>query len=109
MYTAQEIEKLGLFEIYNDGSNLPIVCYKLKENADVRWDLYDLSERLLMKGWQVQAYPLPDNLKDTIIQRIVCRADLGYNMGEMFVNDFKQSIYDLGVKRHKTSVFGFTH
>ncbi|MGL5615439.1 MAG: glutamate decarboxylase [Sarcina sp.] len=109
MYISKEIEKTGLFEIFNDGSNLPIVCYRLKEDADVRWDLYDLSERLLMKGWQVPAYPLPDNLKEITIQRIVCRADLGYNMGEMFAKDFKTAIEDLDAKRHKGETFGFTH
>ncbi len=85
MYLSKEIENMGLFEIYNDGSNLPIVCYKLKEDANVEWTLYDLADRLLMKGWQVPAYPLPENLKDVIIQRIVCRADLGHNMAEQLI------------------------
>lgn len=28
LFLSKEIENLGLFEIYNDGENLPIVCYK---------------------------------------------------------------------------------
>lgn len=59
MYLAKAIEKTGLFEIVNDGSQLPIVCYKLREDINCDWDLYDLADRLLMKGWQVPAYPLP--------------------------------------------------
>ncbi|WP_300350500.1 glutamate decarboxylase, partial [Clostridium sp.] len=69
MYLSDEIEKMGLFEIYNNGENLPIVCYKLKDDANVEWTLYDLADRLLMKGWQVPAYPLPADLQDVIIQR----------------------------------------
>ena len=76
MYLSREIEATGLFKIYNDGENLPIVCYRLKNEDDVQWTLYDLADRLAMKGWQIPAYPLPVNLQDTIIQRIVCRSRL---------------------------------
>ncbi|HBC90107.1 MAG TPA: glutamate decarboxylase, partial [Lactococcus sp.] len=92
MYLAEAIEKTGLFEIVNDGSQLPIVCYKLKENRDCDWDLYDLADRLLMKGWQVPAYPLPKNLEDVIIQRVVVRADFGMNMAYNYVQDMQEAI-----------------
>ena len=115
MYLAKEIENIGLFEIYNDGSNLPIVCFKLKEDANVEWTLYDLADRLLMKGWQVPAYPLPENLQDVIIQRIVCRADLGHNMAEQLMQDIKDGIEALNKARvlqdreTKKGAYGFTH
>ncbi|WP_242856971.1 pyridoxal-dependent decarboxylase, partial [Paraclostridium sordellii] len=32
MYLSDEIEKTGLFKIYNNGENLPIVCYRLVDN-----------------------------------------------------------------------------
>jgi glutamate decarboxylase len=112
---SKAVEATGLFEIYNDGSKLPIVCYKLKEDADVVWTLYDLADRLQMKGWQVPAYPLPDNLSDTIIQRYVVRADFGMNMACEFTDDFRQAIVELG-KAHvvgpkdpEQKVHGFTH
>ena len=114
MYLAKEIKDMGLFEIYNDGKELPIVCYKLKEDANVEWSLYDLADRLLMKGWQVPAYPLPADLQDTIIQRIVCRADLSHNLAELYLRDLKAAIEDLNNARvlnqkSKTGVQGFTH
>lgn len=114
MFLASELEKTGLFEIYNNGENLPIVCYKLKEDANVDWTLYDLADRLLMKGWQVPAYPLPEDLQDTIIQRIVCRADLSHNLAELYLRDLKAAIEDLNNARvlkqkDKAGVQGFTH
>ncbi|MGL5869550.1 MAG: glutamate decarboxylase [Clostridium chrysemydis] len=114
MFLSKELEKTGLFEIYNDGSNLPIVCYKLKDDANVDWTLYDLSDRLLMKGWQVPAYPLPANLQETIIQRFVCRADLGHNMAEQLVIDLNTAIKDLNEARilkadPRKESYGFTH
>ncbi|ELC8441957.1 glutamate decarboxylase [Clostridium perfringens] len=114
MYLADELAKTGLFEIYNNGENLPIVCYKLKADANVQWTLYDLADRLLMKGWQVPAYPLPENLQDTIIQRVVCRADFSHNLAELYLRDLKAAIEDLNNarvldKKAKTGVQGFTH
>ncbi|AMN36558.1 TPA: glutamate decarboxylase [Clostridium perfringens] len=114
MYLSSELEKTGLFEIYNNGENLPIVCYKLKEDAKVDWTLYDLADRLLMKGWQVPAYPLPADLQDTIIQRVVCRADFSHNLAELYLRDLKAAIEDLNNARvlnqkAKTGVQGFTH
>lgn len=109
LFLSREIEKLDLFEIYNDGENLPIVCYKLKDDAKVNWTLYDLADRLLMRGWQVPAYPLPANLEETLIQRIVCRADMGKNLAESFLSDFKTAIDELNNKKERTGAFGFTH
>lgn len=115
MYLAESIEKTGLFEIVNDGSQLPIVCYKLKEDRDCDWDLYDLADRLLMKGWQVPAYPLPKNLENDIIQRVVVRADFGMNMAYNYVQDMQEAIEFLNkahIKYHnepKNKTYGFTH
>ena len=114
MFLASELEKTGLFQIYNNGENLPIVCYKLRDDVNVDWTLYDLADRLLMKGWQVPAYPLPADLQDTIIQRIVCRADLSHNLAELYLRDLKAAIEDLNNARvlkqkDKAGVQGFTH
>lgn len=114
MFLASELEKTGLFQIYNNGENLPIVCYKLRDDVNVDWTLYDLADRLLMKGWQVPAYPLPADLQDTIVQRIVCRADLSHNLAELYLRDLKAAIEDLNKARvlnqkSKIGVQGFTH
>lgn len=115
MYLSREVMKLGLFENYNDGDNLPIVCYGMKEDADVNWTLYDLADRLLMKGWQVPAYPLPNAMEDVTIQRFVCRADLTMPMAQELMEDFKQSIVELNQARvlsentDTRKVHGFIH
>ena len=115
-YLAKEIEKTGRFFIYHDGSDLPVVCYTIKEKTGQEWTLYDLSDRLLMRGWQIPTYPLPVNLEDTVIQRIVCRADLNYDMAELLMRDIEEGIRELDeavilphAKDKKPKVYGFTH
>ncbi|MEG0733029.1 MAG: glutamate decarboxylase [Vagococcus sp.] len=112
---ASAIEETQLFEMYNTGETIPIVCYALKKDTGIQWTLYDLADRLQMRGWQVPAYPLPKNLDDIVVQRIVCRADLGKNRGIAFINDFKECIEELNQahilfhdKRNKDT-YGFTH
>ena len=83
---------------------------------NVKWTLYDLSDRLLMKGWQLPTYPLPKDLDNIVIQRIFYRADLGYNMAEDFIEDFNNAITKLDKahilfydKKEEKKVQGFTH
>ena len=95
MFISDELKKTGLFSIYNDGSNMPIICYKLLDDSGVKWTLYDLSDHLEMKGWQVPIYPLPDNMNDTIISRIVCRSDMSLNLAERLIEDLKEAIHNL--------------
>lgn len=115
MYLAKNVEKMGLFKMYNVGENIPIVCYALKEDADVEWTLYDLADRLLMRGWQVPAYPLPVNMQDVIIQRYVCRADLTMPMAQAFIQDMELAIEELNQARilqpksDEVKTQGFTH
>lgn len=116
LYLAKAVEDTGLFEIYNDATNIPIVCYRLKNPENHNWTLYELADRLLMKGWQVPAYPLPENLQDTIIQRYVVRADLSMNMAEDLVKDLLAAIEYLEKNtkneapgKTKKDAQGFTH
>ena len=114
------IRETGLFEIYNDGGHMPVICYTLKENAayedgtEVKWNLYDLEDRLMMHGWQVPAYPMPEDVGSTTVQRIVCRADLTYNLAEAFVENFKKCVEELKhahilCHEEKSGAYGFTH
>ncbi|WP_157454812.1 glutamate decarboxylase [Carnobacterium maltaromaticum] len=115
MYLAAEVEKTGLFKMYNDGVNLPIVCYALKVETEVEWTLYDLADRLLMKGWQVPAYPLPADLEDVLVQRYVVRADFGMNTAVDFMEDFNEALKDLNQahvlfhSKEEHGAQGFTH
>ena len=115
MKIAAAIEAFDIFELYNDGENLPIVCYRLKPDANVNWNLYDLADRLQMKGWQVPAYPLPEDLENVEIQRFVCRGDFGMNMANALIEDIKTAVAELdkaNVSMHADEgphVHGFTH
>ncbi|MFV0529526.1 MAG: glutamate decarboxylase [Lachnospiraceae bacterium] len=114
-YLSSFLQETGLFRLYSSGEQLPVVCYTMKAEANTAWTLYDLSDRLQMKGWQVPTYPLSADLQDTIVQRYVCRADLPMHVAREFVQDFKEALEDL--QRAQVTFYaendrvtkGFTH
>lgn len=114
-YIQDALVKTGLFEMVNDCTHLPILCYAFKDTTNVPWTLYDLSDHLRMRGWQVPTYPMSDDLDDLIVQRIVCRADFGMNEAVEFVEDLNASIDELNKERSdkeqdpRPNHYGFTH
>ena len=55
MYLAEEIGKMEPFELWNVGSDIPVFAWYLKETASKNWSLYDLADRLRLKGWLIPA------------------------------------------------------
>lgn len=94
-YLSTAIEKMGAFEIIYDGDmerGIPALCWKLKEGTDPGYTLYDLAERLRMRGWQVPAYSMPANRQDLVVQRILVRHGVSRDLGDLLIRDMGQCI-----------------
>lgn len=91
-YLASQIEELGPFEIVSRGHEIPMVTYKIKEKANVDFNLYDLVDRLHMNGWLMPAYPLPKNCQDTTIARVVVRNGFSKQMADNLLSDIKEAL-----------------
>jgi glutamate decarboxylase len=101
-YLATEIEKLPDFTLWNEPTDIPVFAWKLTENPDRNWSLYDLSDRLRMKGWQIPAYPMPVNLEKLTVQRIVVRNGLGIDLAKDLVEDIIAEVKYLNTHNVKT-------
>lgn len=95
-YLAAEIEKLGPFEIIFDGDSqkgIPALAWKLKQDAAIGgYTLYDLADKLRSRGWQVPAYSMPAHREDLVIQRILVRHGVSYDLGSLLIEDIKRSL-----------------
>ena len=98
-YMASEIKKMGIFEILEDAKQIPIVCWRLKKDENVNWTLYDLEDRLRMHGWMIPAYPMPENIADVDVQRLVIRQDFGMPLAILCINEMKKQIEILNGSR----------
>ena len=116
-FLAAEIVKLGPFELLCDGNPLtgiPTVAWRIIEGEDPGYTLYDVADRLRVKGWQVPAYPLTGAVADISIQRILVRQGVSRDLAFLLLSDMKEAIAHFD--KHPVSVAmtpgesgGFSH
>ncbi|MCQ2000884.1 glutamate decarboxylase [Arthrobacter zhaoxinii] len=90
LHLSGAIAEIGPFELWNDGSDIPVFAWRLKEGHTDKWNLYDLADRLRTRGWLVPAYPLPDNLSNLTVERIVVRNGLSIDLAEKLLADIRR-------------------
>jgi glutamate decarboxylase len=93
-YLAREIGALGPFDVLYDGrGGIPGAVWTLKSNGQSPvLTLYDLAERLRMKGWQVPAYPLPNDCGDIVVQRALVRHGMSRDLAKMLLSDMRGAL-----------------
>jgi glutamate decarboxylase len=92
---AREIPKLGPFEILYDGNparGIPALSWVMKAGAKPGYSLYDLADRLRIRGWQVPAYSLPANRQDLVVQRILVRHGVSRDLAGLLLDDLRRAI-----------------
>ncbi len=104
-HLAEKLPHLGPLELIYDGDpakGIPAVTWKLADDADVTWSLYELADRLRTRGWQVPAYPLTGDLSEQIVQRALIRIDITTDEIDTLLDDMAEAIDFL--ERHPVSV-----
>ncbi|MCL7999474.1 glutamate decarboxylase [Brucella sp. 21LCYQ03] len=95
-YLADEIGKIGPFEILFDGDSqkgIPALAWKLKEQKAIGgYTLYDVADRLRSRGWQVPAYSMPAQREDLVVQRILVRHGVSRDLGSLLIDDIKRAV-----------------
>ena len=112
---GRRIAAMGPFELVYDGKGaLPAVSWKLTDPDKAGFTLYDLTDRLRTRGWQVPSYPLPADRDDTVIQRVLVRHGIGHDKLALLGDDIEREVERLqAAGRQGTSVApqedGFHH
>ena len=91
-YLSAAIAEIGPFELVSQGDTIPVFAWRLKAGHTDKWTLFDLSDRLRMKGWLVPAYPMADGLADMTLQRIVVRAGLSRDLADALLRDIEGEV-----------------
>jgi glutamate decarboxylase len=94
-YLAKEIAALGPFEMIFNGDpagGIPAICWRLPKGINPGYTLYDLAERLTLRGWQVPAYSLPANQQNTVVQRIIIRLGVSRDMASLLLDNFRAAV-----------------
>ena len=114
---AEHVVGLGPFELLCDSdpqTGIPSVAWRIKEGADPGYTLYDLADRLRVRGWQVPAYPLTGSVSDISVQRVLVRQGVSRDLCELLMEDLRESIshfdkHPATVPMTKEESGGFSH
>ncbi len=97
LHISNGISKMGPYRLLTDGSDLPVFAFALGPEVK-HYSVFDVSERLRMRGWLVPAYTFPENRQDLSVLRIVIRAGMNHDMADLLLEhlgeqtDFLQSL-----------------
>jgi glutamate decarboxylase len=108
---AREIGQLGPFELITHGQDLPVFAFKVRDEI-TNFNVFDVSNALRERGWQVPAYTFPANLEDLAVLRIVVKRGFTHDVASLFIGDLKRQLPKLERQTasvHDSSHSGFRH
>jgi glutamate decarboxylase len=91
LHMSAGIAKIGPFELLTEGRDLPVFAFKLRDDV-TGYSVFDVSERLRMRGWQVPAYTFPADLTDTAVMRIVVRNGFSMDLANLLLADLRKHV-----------------
>jgi glutamate decarboxylase len=56
------------------------------------YSVYDVSDRLRMRGWLVPAYRMPPGIEDMAVLRVVVRNGFGRDLASMLIADLEREM-----------------
>ena len=103
LYLKEQLKKMGIFEFFSNDMPNPLFIWKLKDDPNRKWTLYDLSDALHVEGWQVPAYTMPKAMEDVIIMRVVVRQGTGFDLADLLMEDIKRCVNQLDALKEPTN------
>jgi glutamate decarboxylase len=104
------IANTGPFEVVSDGTAIPVVSFKLKDDID-SYTVFHISEQLRTHGWQVPAYTMPEDATDVAVLRIVVREGFDMDLADSLLEDLAGAVahFEQFPPPHPNPDSGFAH
>jgi glutamate decarboxylase len=88
---AREVARMGPFELVTHGQDLPVFAFKVRDDV-TNFNVFDVSNALRERGWQVPAYTFPENRQDLAVLRVVVKRGFTHDVASLFVGDLKRQL-----------------
>jgi glutamate decarboxylase len=85
------IAELGPFELITKGDELPVFAFTLADGID-NFTVFDVSNALRSRGWQLPAYTFPENRTDLAALRVVVKRGFTSDLADLLVADLKREL-----------------
>ena len=89
-WIAGQVDSMEQFELVSQEPGIPVVAFKIV--GDRGYTVYDVSETLRTRGWLVPAYPMPPDMQDISVLRVVVRNGLSRDLAGILVDDLKSAV-----------------
>jgi glutamate decarboxylase len=86
-----QIAELGPFELLTKGDELAVFAFKLRDEVE-NFTVFDVSNAMRERGWQLPAYSFPKNREDLAALRVVVRRGFTHDLADMLVSDLKRQL-----------------
>ena len=91
-YIADSINAMAPMKLLSHPKGqLPVFAVTLEESVD-NWTVFQLSDRLRARGWQVPAYTMPADCEDLAVLRFVIRAGFTRDMADLLIQDVQNAV-----------------
>ncbi len=94
-HIGRRIAELGPFELLFDGDSaggIPAVSWTMRAGANPGYSLFDLSDRLRARGWQVAAYSMIPNVEEMAVMRVLVRHGFSLDLAAALLEDVGRSL-----------------
>jgi glutamate decarboxylase len=88
---SSRIEQVAPFKLITRGDELPVFAFTLEDGID-NFTVFDVSNALRERGWQVPAYTFPANRTDLAALRVVVKRGFTHDMADMLLADIKRDL-----------------
>jgi glutamate decarboxylase len=88
---SAEIADLGRFQLLTRGDELPVFAFTLSDDIE-NYTVFDVSNALRERGWQVPAYTFPENRTDLAALRVVVRRGFSHDLADMLLADLERQL-----------------
>jgi len=108
---ADQIGALGPFRLLTRGDELPVFAFTTTGEVD-NFTVFDVSNAMRERGWQVPAYSFPDNRSDLAALRVVVRRGFTHDMADLLLADLQRQLPRLQAQPqpvHAAEASGFHH
>jgi glutamate decarboxylase len=88
---SAEIAELGPFRLLTRGDELPVFAFTLNDEIE-NYTVFDVSNALRERGWQVPAYTFPENRTDLAALRVVIRRGFSHDLADLLLADLERQL-----------------
>ncbi len=89
LHLSSGIAEMGPYRLISNGSDLPVFAFTLAPEV-TNYTVFDVSDRLRLRGWLVPAYTFPENRQDLSVLRIVVRAGMTIEMADFLLEHMRE-------------------